>query len=104
MRVLVAIPLVAAGGIGTGVAIAAVLVELAGKPDAIADEAAPAPSRTIRQRAALSSRPGAGGRPARALGESLTRSDRATTFLSSMNIVDTKVGEGGGQARADPAH
>jgi hypothetical protein len=34
-------------------------------------------------------------------GESLTRSGRATTFLSSMSIVDTEVG--GGRARADPA-
>jgi hypothetical protein len=39
VHALVAIPLVATGGIGTGAAIAAVLVAPADKPDAIADEA-----------------------------------------------------------------
>jgi hypothetical protein len=38
------------------------------------------------------------------LGERSTRSGRATTFLSSMSIVDTKAGEGRGRARADPTH
>ena len=60
-RALVAIPPVATGGIGTGAAIAAVLVESAGKPDAIADEAgAGAEPDDPPARATLSSRTGAG--------------------------------------------
>jgi hypothetical protein len=65
VHALVAIPLVATGGIGTGAAIAAVLVAPADKPDAIADEASAGtelddPSDKVT----LSSRPGAEGRPA----------------------------------------